>query len=444
MLLYKSLYLTPRFFKVSGALIALMILSFIFPALLTFGKLLTLLWILLVLLDILILYRRTSGLTATRNANKRFSNGDHNLVTVTLQNQYSLPLQLQVLDEIPYQFQRRDLVLETRIEPGAREVMDYNLRPTKRGEYQFGKTNVLARTVFPGMIRRRYQFGTANTVKVYPSYIQLRKYELLALAPNPGEYGFKKIRKLGHNMEFEHIKNYVPGDDYRAINWKATARMGKVMVNNYQDEKSQHVYCVIDKGRAMKMPFEGMSLMDYAINTSLVISSVALLKDDKAGIISYQHRLGSILPASSRRLQMKLILENLYHQKTSYKETNLLQLHGFVKKKITRRSLLLLFTNFETLSSMRRQLSHLKSIAKNHVLVVIFFKNTELFKLLDDSVKNQAAVYTQTIARKFAYEKKLIARELNHHGIFTVLCTPSELTISTLNKYLELKARGVI
>ncbi len=254
----------------------------------------------------------------------------------------------------------------------------------------------------------------------------------------------KKIRRLGHNLEFEHIKNYVPGDDYRAINWKATARKNALMVNNYQDEKSQQVYSIIDKGRSMKMPFEGMSLMDYAINATLVISNIALQKDDKAGIISFQHKLGNMLPASKRRLQMKLILENLYNQKTNYKESNYYHLYAFVKRKITNRSLLLLFTNFETLSGMRRQLRNLKSLAKNHVLVVIFFKNTELFQVLEAPAQKVTEVYSQTIARKFAYEKRLIAKELNQHGIYTILTTPKELTVNTINKYLELKARGII
>ena len=119
-------------------------------------------------------------------------------------------------------------------------------------------------------------------------------------------------------MEFEQVKNYVPGDDYRTINWKATARRGDLMVNSYTDEKSQHVYCIIDKSRAMKMPFEGLSLLDYAINASLVLSNIALLKEDKAGLITVAEKIGAVIPAERRPTQINKILEVLYKEKTRY------------------------------------------------------------------------------------------------------------------------------
>ena len=441
---WKSLFFSQRFFLLMGISVLTFVLGFIFPGLLFFAKLAFAILILLVLVDFIILYRWKEGLTAERNCADRFSNGDDNEVTLTLTNRYQIPLKLRLIDDLPDQFQIRDQTHDVNLPSGSTKSIVYTLRPVKRGSYSFGNINALVRSSNLGLVMRRYVLGEPQDIKVYPSFLQMRKYELLALAPNRSEYGMKKIRRLGHNLEFEHIKNYVPGDDYRAINWKATARKNALMVNNYQDEKSQQVYSIIDKGRSMKMPFEGMSLMDYAINATLVISNIALQKDDKAGIISFQHKLGNMLPASKRRLQMKLILENLYNQKTNYKESNYYHLYAFVKRKITNRSLLLLFTNFETLSGMRRQLRNLKSLAKNHVLVVIFFKNTELFQVLEAPAQKVTEVYSQTIARKFAYEKRLIAKELNQHGIYTILTTPKELTVNTINKYLELKARGII
>ena len=153
--------------------------------------------------------------------------------------------------------------------------MLYEVKPQERGEYNFGHINFFANGPLR-MIQRRFVLGEEQTVKVYPSYIQMRKYQLLAIGNRLQETGVKRMRRLGHSMEFEQIKEYVRGDDYRTINWKATARKGDLMVNNYTDERSQQIYCLINKGRVMKMPFEGMTLLDYAINASLVLSSVAL------------------------------------------------------------------------------------------------------------------------------------------------------------------------
>ena len=126
-------------------------------------------------------------------------------------------------------------------------------------------------------------------------------------------------------------------------------------MNNYQEEKAQQVYSIIDKGRAMKMPFDGLSLLDYSINASLVISNIALLKQDKAGIITFSEKLGAFLPADRKRLQMQKILSVLYNQKSLYLESNYEILSAYLKKKVTRRSLLFFFTNFESLSTLRRK-----------------------------------------------------------------------------------------
>ena len=254
-------------------------------------------------------------------------------------------------------------------------------------------------------------------VPVYPSYIQMRKYELMAISNRLVESGIKRIRRVGQNREFELIKEYVSGDDFRTVNWRATARKNHLMVNHFQDERSQQVYSVIDKGRVMQMPFNGLSLLDYAINASLVISNIAIKKSDKAGLITFQHKIGSIVPAGKQSKQMLRIMEMLYNQKTSYRESDFSSLFTHVRRKITHRSLLLLFTNFESIYGLHRQLPYLKSLSNQHLLVVIFFENTEMRSLLDVPANNLKEIYHKAVAEKFSYDKKLIVKELTKHGI---------------------------
>jgi uncharacterized protein (DUF58 family) len=187
-----------------------------------------------------------------------------------------------------------------------------------------------------------------------------------------------------------------------------------------------------------------MTLLDYSINATLVISNIAIKKDDKAGVITFQHKIGNILPASKRSHQLSLILELLFNQKTAYKESDFSRLYSFVRTKITHRSLLLLFTNFETLSGMERQLPYLRKLARSHVLVVIFFENTPLFNLAESPAKDLRGVYHKAIAEKYIIEKKAISKTLNNYGIYTILTSPGALNVDTINKYLEFKARGII
>ena len=393
--------------------------------------------------DIILMYARTDTMNADRILAERLSNGDENKVIIRITNKYPFAVHILLIDELPVQFQKRDFNIEQSISASSEAVSEYFLRPVKRGEYHFGNINIFASGNI-GLIRRRFTIDCMEMVPVYPSYIQMRRYELLAIHSRVTEGGLKKMRHIGASTEFEQIREYVYGDEYRRINWKATARKSSFMVNNYQEEKAQQVYSIIDKGRAMKMPFDGLSLLDYSINASLVISNIALLKQDKAGIITFSEKLGAFLPADRKRLQMQKILSVLYNQKSLYLESNYEILSAYLKKKVTRRSLLFFFTNFESLSTLRRQLPYFASLAKNHVLVLIFFENTELKNLLTEESESVLDVYVKTIAEKLAYEKRLIVKELELNGIYSILTSPKQLSVNTINKYLELKSRGLI
>jgi uncharacterized protein (DUF58 family) len=440
---FRSLYLDRRLFIALGGVTVLFVLAYIFPLLLGIAKVAVIVLAGLIIVDLLLLYRARRGVRATREAPEKFSNGDDNEIRIHLENYYAFPIRAGVVDELPAQFQKRDTQFEVAIASGERTIISYSVRPTERGEYGFGAVNIYVAGPI-GLARRRFSFAQDQVVPVYPSYLQMRRYELLAVSNRLTEAGIKKIRRVGQTMEFDQIREYVRGDDYRTINWSATARRSSFMVNQYQDEKSQQVYSVIDKGRVMKMPFEGMSLLDYAINTSLVISNIALLKQDKAGLITFSDRMGTILPAERRRSQMQKILEVLYNQKTNFLESNYELLYANIRQRITNRSLLLLYTNFETLSSLQRDLPYFRKIARDHLLVVVFFENTELRSLLDSPASTTEEIYLKTIAEKFAFEKRQIVKELQRYGIHSILTTPGGLTVNTINKYLELKARRLI
>ena len=252
------------------------------------------------------------------------------------------------------------------------------------------------------------------------------------------------MRKIGQSMEFEQIKDYVTGDDVRTLNWKATARKGMLMVNNYADEKSQQVFCIIDKGRLMKMPFGGLTLLDYAINSTLVLSNICLQKQDKIGLLTFAEKIGSVVAADRKPIQRENILEALYRQQTSFLESDFEMLYMQVRRSIKQRSLLILYTNFESLNGLRRQMNYLRSIARHHLLLVVFFENTELVKLAHSDASNLEDVYIKTTADKFVFEKRLIVKELLKYGILSILTAPENLTVNTVNKYLELKTRQAI
>ncbi|MGZ3909076.1 MAG: DUF58 domain-containing protein [Flavisolibacter sp.] len=396
-----------------------------------------------VLADAFLLYRKAQGLEAERRVGERLSNGDENKVMIRLRNHYDFRISCSLIEELPFQFQERKWERRFDLDPQQELSAEYILCPRERGSYQFGNINAYVSGPLK-LVSRRYTILAEQVVKVYPSFMQMRRFSLMATATHLQETGVKRMRKIGHSMEFEQIKDYVRGDDYRTINWKATARRGDLMVNSFMDERSQQIYCLINKGRVMKMPFEGMTLLDYAINASLVISKVALQKHDKAGLITFGQNLDTFLPADKKPTQINLILETLYRQETNFLEPDFEKLFSVVRNRIAHRSLLFLFTNFETIESLQRELPFLKRLAHYHLLIVVFFENTELSQLMEKKTVTLEDIYVKTIANKYIHEKKLMVKELQAHGIIAVLTTPQLLTINTINKYLELKNRQSI
>ena len=439
----RALYLSNRLFIGVGLLAALFIITFVIGGFYFIPKILFYLLVAAVLTDIILLFRVRLGLQGERITPDKLSNGDENEIRISVQSFYTFPISLRIFDELPHQFQKRDLEFNTSLHSGEEKIIQYSLRPVKRGEYSFGAVNILVQSPL-NLISRRFRFTSDKMVPVYPSYLQMRKYELLAISQRLTETGIKKIRRIGHNQEFELIKEYISGDDIRSVNWKATARKSRLMVNQYQDERSQQIYSLIDKGRVMQMPFNGLSLLDYAVNASLVISNIAIKKSDKAGLITFQDKIGSVLSASRLNNQMATIQEVLYNQKTAFLETDYSVLYTTIRRSVSQRSLLLLFTNFESVFSLQRQLPYLINLAKQHLLVVIFFENTELKSLIEKKAKNLKEVYHKALAERFSLEKKMIVKELQKVGIQSILTPPEKLTVNTINKYLELKARNLI
>ncbi|MDF2932542.1 MAG: cell division protein FtsB [Chryseobacterium sp.] len=439
----KNLYINNRFFFTLIGVGILYVFAFFFPFLMIFGHVILLLVFLAAMVDYLLLFREKNGISAQRVLPEKLSNGDENPVKVDIKNNYSFKINTKIIDEIPFQFQKRDFLIEKQIEPEKNTFFQYILEPKERGEYSFGALNIFASSPL-GFMSKRFTFQKDAFLPAYPSFIHLRKYELMALQNEFLLGGIKKIRKLGHTMEFEQIKEYVPGDDVRTINWKATSKTNRLMVNQFQDEKAQRIFMLIDKGRTMKMPFKGLSLLDYSINATMALSHIILKKGDRAGMMTFSKKTENKVAADNKSGQLRKISESLYNIKTNFFESDFNRLYQDVKYSLNQRSLVLLFTNFETLDALNRQMKYLRGIAKSHLLVVVFFKNSELQTLIHKNPESMQEIYDEVIAEKFEFEKKLIIQELRKYGIYSVYTLPENLNVDVINKYLEIKARGIL
>lgn len=393
--------------------------------------------------DGFLLFQRGMNLVAKRVMPKIISNGNEQKVEILLLNKSAVLLEVNLIDEMPYQLQIRDFKIPMTLKPYSKKKCRYSIKPVERGDYVFGNINLLIRTKL-GLIERKYVVEANQHVAVYPSIAEMKKHEISTFAAISQFHGIKKIRKVGHSMEFDNIKEYVIGDDYQSVNWKATGRANKLMVNHYEDEKSQQIYCIIDKSRVMKLPFHGMSLLEYAINSTLVISNTILRKYDKAGLITFSSQIDRLVKAERDKSQLRKILAALYNEKTNFSEANYERLYQYVTAKIQVRSLLFLFTNFESDYALERNIAVLRRLNARHLLVVVFFENSELKEYAERPAETLENIYNTTIARKLIYEKLLVSQKLHQYGIQSILTKPENLSVNLINKYLELKGRGII
>ncbi len=439
----KQTYLNNKFFFALFGVGICYVLAFFFPAMMWIANSLLVFTLILTMVDGFILFINNNGINAQRILPEKMSNGDENSVKIDIRNNYNFNINTKIIDEIPFQFQKRDFLIKKNIESGNNSFFEYILEPKERGEYSFGSLNVFVNSPI-GLVSRRFTFQKDTKLPSYPSFNHLRKYELMSLQNEFLLGGIKKIRKLGHTMEFEQIRDYVQGDDIRSINWKATSKSSKLMVNQFQDEKSQRIILLIDKGRTMKMPFNGLSLLDYSINAAMALSHIILKKSDRAGMMTFAKKTENKVAADNKSGQLKKISEALYNVQTDFSESDFGRLYQDIKYHLNQRSLVLLFTNFETLDALNRQKKYLRGIAQNHLLVVVFFKNSEVHQLINKNPENMQEIYDQIIAEKFEFEKKLIIQELRKYGIYSIYTHPENLNIDVINKYLEIKARGIL
>ncbi len=381
-----------------------------------------------------------ADLSVSRELDERLSIGDENPGVWTIRS--TADLDVSLVDEWPVEVDAFGAPDDVTIGAGETTRIGFVVRPTRRGRLGFGTVRVFARTRI-GLLERRFSGTAGFESTVYPAFLAMRRYELMAATQHLDLIGVKRIRRPGASTTFEHVRDYVVGDDIRSVNWKATARRGDLMVNQYQEERAQPIYSLVDLGRTMALPFDGLSLLDHSLNAALVLSAIALRRHDHAGVMTFGKTPQQVVGASARPGQMNTILEALYDAEPSEGESDVEALYYHVRRTVKRRSLLLVFSNFETRSALRRQRNALVAMARQHVVLCVFFRNP-LLRDVGSQMEGLDRVYAQTIAAHVAMEKEQMATELRRAGVGTLLTAPEHLSADVLNAYLSLKASGRI
>lgn len=442
---FKNTFLAQRFFVTLFLILLFYVVGNFIPLIFILSQAITVIFGCVVLFDFYLLITNRSKIKIVRRLPKTlYLNHEFEVIT-SVENNATLNLKVELIEEIPDQFQWRDNVFNLlEIKKGDLGSVTYSLIPSSRGRYIFKNSNVFIKTSL-SFLKIRIVQPFDVTLECLPSVPEMILLEKQFFNKYQNIEGVKKTRKVGHSYEFDQIKQYTIGDDIRTINWKATGRKSSLMVNQYEDQKAQQIYSIIDKGRAMSPSFNNLSLLDYAINSSLSISNIALKKDDKAGLITFSDKIGTTIKASREKNQLHKILRALYNEEERVNvDGDFDLLYRGVKNIIRGRSLLFLYTNFENEDTLKKSINILKKIGKYHLLVVVLFENKILENFVNIPAKNVKDVFEKTAAKYTLDKKQTLTSLLNLYGIETILTSPENLSINIVNKYNELKSKGLI
>ena len=389
---------------------------------------------------------RANAFEVERRNDSKLSLGAQNPIFLkirALPSRVSHTLPLTVRDEPPDEYEVSERIVEGQLLPNETLTLRYTVTPHARGDYAFGNTTL--RWPGPlGLIVKQHTFETQEPVKVYPNLLEVRKYELLARTGRLQELGLRKARIFGRGTEFERLREWTPDDEFRQISWKATARRGKPIAIEYQTERSQTVITLLDAGRLMRAPIGPLAKLDYAINTTLLLGYVAGLRGDLVGNLTFADEVMGYLPAKTGRGQFHRLLEMLYNIQSQPTVPDYQRAIAYLKLKRPKRALVVLFTDLAASSNLDELVTAMSSLRPRHLPMVVTMNDPSVLTLANQAADHSAAVYERALAEQLLEERRLVLDKLEQRGVLTIDVPASKLTTAVINRYLALKARGLL
>ncbi|MBU3144267.1 DUF58 domain-containing protein [Clostridium sp. CF012] len=380
-------------------------------------------------------------ITLLRNGDDKLSIYESGAISIQVFNKSNYALYLEIKDEIPdFHFETETATMKGRVMPREKTDFKYMVYPTKRGAFTFENIHVKCEGRLK-LCTKIFKVVIPGDYKVYPNMENLRKYRLNMCNNRSFKQGQKTLKTIGKGTSFESLREYVAGDEYRKINWKATARGDKPILNQYEPEKDQHVHILIDTGRAMSYSVRGFRKLDLVVNTALVLSDIVNQNGDKSGLMVFNTKVDNMIIPGKGPGHRGKIMEALYHIDNTNQTSNYEVAFYYLKKKERHRSIVFFFTDFNTVEETESILKVLPAISKNNLVVIILIKNESIELISSLKIKNKEDLFNKGVALEIIDERRKIINLLNRKGILCIECAPEKLEYTVVNKYIQVKNR---
>ena len=393
-----------------------------------------------------------------REMNSKFSLGVENVVTLKVINRSHHPLKVRLKDDFPDEFLFDAIIHDRSVSAMDQTDISYRLTPLRRGIYRFADIHLRCQGIL-GLVVRQRRVQAATEIKVYPNLQAIRQYELLVKRGTLHQIGLKNSRRFGEGTEMERLREYFPDDDFRRMDWNATARQRKPIVREFETERSQDVVIMVDTGRRMASPIlleattlpsaevmsqKTMLKLDYAINTTLMTAYVSTLKGDKVGLIAFADTVHQYLAPRPGKKQFLTMLETVYALPVHAVEPDFEAAFKYLAAKQRKRALIILFTDILDSDSAEGIATYVSQLSKHHLVVCVTLTDSGIIELAAQRPTDSKSVYEKVIAERLLQEKRATLEILRHRGVITIDVPAHQLTMAVVNKYLELKAKSQI
>ncbi|MBI1730611.1 DUF58 domain-containing protein [Candidatus Acetothermia bacterium] len=389
------------------------------------------------------LLQSTERVTIRRELDDPLSLGAPNRVAIEVINRSPLQLHLEIRDEPPYEFGVDQKILHGSVAPGETLSSDYHATPFKRGLYRFGRVNIRFSSPLALLLLKR-NFPLVREARVYPNLVETKKHRILARRNQLVQMGLRLTRLRGTGMEFESLRDYVPDDELRRVDWKATARKGTMTTREYNVERSRNLILILDCGRLMAAREGNLTKLDHAVNAAMLLSYAGVQNDDRVGLITFSSEVMEYLPPGKGKAQLDAVTKRLYGIQPQAVEPDYRRVMLFTANRVKKRSLIVLFTDLMDLDSSGRLIEHIHVLKRNHLVLCVALREQEWDRLLQEPPVSEDELYRQVVALSVLEDRRLALSQLSAQGVLTLDATAKDLTIAVVNRYLRIKREALL
>ncbi|MCP3060567.1 DUF58 domain-containing protein [Myxococcus sp. K38C18041901] len=389
------------------------------------------------------LWARSVRLEARRVLPQRLNVGVPNKVELRLVHRGGRTARVRVKDGVPESFTAEPDEATLELPPDSETRWVYRVTPARRGRFDF--TEVTARVAGPlGLVLHERVFPTTQTLSVYPDLRGASRLLLSGAALDLVNLGLRQLRRDGRGSEFARLRDYAQGDSARDVDWKATARRGRPVTRVLESERSQSILICVDAGRSMAAQVDGLTKLDHAVNAALFLAFVAVRNGDRVGLAVFADGVKTYLPPAAGRMQYRKMVDALYSTTPSLTYVDYLALFKELNVRLTRRSLLCVFTDFLDEEQASTMVAPLHRLARRHVPLCLSVKDTALQKLLRTPPPGPEEAFQHAVASELLSDREVLKARVSQGGVQMLDVQPDDLSLAAVNRYLDIKARGVL